>query len=139
MIRTNMNRLFSCGNGSTFALGHSSRESCSTFRLIEFFNGPASPSQLQTQQSSMSQQEQSSAQASQPSLQNVQFKTIACGLSHSGCVTTEGQVYIWGLTGEVSGKVSQDKVLEKCLFKRPQLISFRHCLERDPGSNAAQQ
>lgn len=40
MILTSMNRLFSCGNGSTFALGHSSRESCSTFRLIEFFNGP---------------------------------------------------------------------------------------------------
>ena len=90
MIRTSMNRLFSCGNGSTFALGHSSRESCSTFRLIEFFNGPINTSQLQTQQSSMSQQEQSSAQASQPGLQNVQFKTIACGLSHSGCVTSEG-------------------------------------------------
>ena len=40
LIRTNMNRLFSCGNGSTYALGHASRESCSTFRLIEYFNGP---------------------------------------------------------------------------------------------------
>jgi len=70
----------------------------------------------------------------------VQLKSIACGLSHSGCITSEGQVYLWGLTGEVSGKTNQDKLLEKCLFKRPTHISFRHCLERDPGSsNAAQQ
>ena len=47
-----MHRLFSCGNGSTFALGHASRESCSTFRLVEYFNGPVSASQSQTQQSS---------------------------------------------------------------------------------------
>jgi hypothetical protein len=32
LIRTNLHRIFSCGNGSTFALGHSSKESCSTFR-----------------------------------------------------------------------------------------------------------
>ena len=70
----------------------------------------------------------------------MQFKTISCGLSHSGAVTSEGQVYIWGLIGEVSGKANQDKLLDKCLFKRPQHVSFRHCLERDPGSsNAAQQ
>jgi len=61
-------------------------------------------------------------------------------LSHSGCVTSDGHVYVWGLTGEVSGKANQDKLLEKCLYKRPTHISFRHCLERDPGSsNAAQQ
>ena len=69
----------------------------------------------------------------------MQFKTIACGLSHSGCVTADGQVYSWGLTGEVSGKANQDKLLDKCLYKRPQPISFRHCLERDPGSSNAQQ
>jgi len=27
MIRTNLDRVFSCGNGSTFALGHENRES----------------------------------------------------------------------------------------------------------------
>lgn len=48
LIRTNMHRLFSCGNGSTFALGHLSRESCSTFRLVEFFNGPFSAALSQT-------------------------------------------------------------------------------------------
>jgi len=75
MIRTNQHRIFSCGNGSTFALGHQSKESCSTFRQIEFFNGPSS-SQF--------------GNNDENSLHNVQFKTIACGLSHSGCVTTEG-------------------------------------------------
>ena len=49
LIRTNMHRLFSCGNGSTFALGHASRESCSTFRLIEAFNGPITANQSQSQ------------------------------------------------------------------------------------------
>lgn len=48
-------------------------------------------------------------------------------------------MYTWGLTGEVSGKANQDKLLEKCLYKRPQPVSFRHCLERDPGSSNAQQ
>lgn len=38
LVRTNLHRIFSCGNGSTFALGHSSKESCNTFRQIEFFN-----------------------------------------------------------------------------------------------------
>jgi alpha-tubulin suppressor-like RCC1 family protein len=56
-------------------------------------------------------------------------KTIACGLSHSGCVTGDGEVYVWGLTGDVQGKSEQ--ILEKCLFKRPTLVSFKHCLERD--------
>jgi len=45
LIRTNMHRIFSCGNGSTFALGHQTKESCSTFRQIEFFNCPPGVSQ----------------------------------------------------------------------------------------------
>jgi len=39
LARSNSQRIFSCGNGSTFALGHKNRESCSTFKQIEFFNG----------------------------------------------------------------------------------------------------
>lgn len=35
MIRTNMSRVFSCGNGSTFALGHGTRDSQTSFKLIE--------------------------------------------------------------------------------------------------------
>lgn len=130
LIRTNMHRIFSCGNGSTFALGHSSRESCSTFRLVEFFNGATASSPSQAQSTG----DQASA-----GLNNVSIKTIACGLSHSGCVTGDGQVYLWGLTGEVSGKANQDKLLDKCLFKKPTHISFRHCLERDPQGSSQQQ
>ena len=48
LVRTNMHRLFSSGNGSTYALGHQNRESCSNFRLVEFFNGPLSAAQSQT-------------------------------------------------------------------------------------------
>mmetsp|Transcript_1152 Transcript_1152/g.1431 ORF Transcript_1152/g.1431 Transcript_1152/m.1431 type:complete len:111 (-) Transcript_1152:1823-2155(-) len=81
MIRTNMHRIFSCGNGSTFALGHQTKESCCTFRQIEFFNGGNAHNE--------------------DALMNVGIKTIACGLSHSGCVTMDGQVYVWGLTGDI--------------------------------------
>ena len=41
---------------------------------------------------------------------------------------------MWGLTGEVSGKANQEKLLDACLYKKPKVISFRHCLERDPGN-----
>ena len=34
VIRTNMNRLFSCGNGSTYALGHGSKETQRSFKQI---------------------------------------------------------------------------------------------------------
>jgi hypothetical protein len=119
MIRTNLNRLFSCGNGSTFALGHASKESCNTFRQIEFFN------------SSASHLSSSGENPCTYGLQNVTIKTIACGLSHSGCVTGEGDVFVWGLTGEVQGKPNLETLLEKCLFKRPTQVSFKHCLERD--------
>ena len=33
-----MNRLFSCGNGNTYALGHGNKDTCKSFRLIKFFN-----------------------------------------------------------------------------------------------------
>lgn len=65
LIRTNLGRVFSCGNGSTFALGHGSRDSLNTFRLV--------------------------------SLPENDIKFVACGLSHSGAVTNDGSVYVWGL------------------------------------------
>jgi alpha-tubulin suppressor-like RCC1 family protein len=34
LLRTNNNRLFSCGNGSTYALGHGSKETQRTFKQI---------------------------------------------------------------------------------------------------------
>ena len=69
--------MFSCGNGSTNALGHKNRESCSVFKQIEYFNG------------------------SDEGINNVLIKTIACGLSHSGCVLDDGSVYIWGIFGNL--------------------------------------
>ena len=69
MIRTNLGRVFSCGNGSTFALGHGTRDSETSFRLLAF---PESD-----------------------------VKFVACGLSHSGVVTSDGSVYIWGLSGNI--------------------------------------
>lgn len=61
LVRTNQNRLFSSGNGATYALGHGSKETSKTFKLIQFFNG-----------------DEGQVSGS--------IKTIACGLMHSGCV-----------------------------------------------------
>ena len=72
IMRTNLNRLFSCGNGSTFALGHGSKDTCKSFKQIQFFNG---------------------AQNAGTQLTGVGIKTIACGLIHSGCVLNDGSVY----------------------------------------------
>ena len=69
LLRTNLGRVFSCGNGSTFALGHGSRDTLTSFRQIE--------------------------------LGDIEAKYVACGLAHSGLVTNDGQVYIWGLSGNI--------------------------------------
>ena len=34
IMRTNLSRLFSCGNGSTYALGHGSKDTCKSFKQI---------------------------------------------------------------------------------------------------------
>lgn len=99
LARTNQHRIFSCGNGSTFALGHKSRDSCSIFKQVEFFNG-----------------------TEEGGVVGVGIKTIACGLSHSGCVLTDGSVYLWGIAGDVS---YNKEFLDKCLLKRPTKISFK--------------
>ncbi|PCI26672.1 hypothetical protein COB52_05770 [Candidatus Kaiserbacteria bacterium] len=67
-----MNRLFSSGNGGSYALGHGNRETCSNFKEIEFFQ-----------------------------TENTNFKKIACGMNHSACVTSEGRVYQWGICGDI--------------------------------------
>jgi len=72
MLRTNLSRLFSCGNGSTYALGHGSKDTCKSFKQIQFFNG---------------------TQGEGAQLTGVGIKTIACGLIHSGCVLNDGSVY----------------------------------------------
>ena len=76
-MRTNLSRIFSAGNGATFALGHGNKETCKNFKQIQFFNGSDSSG-----------------------LKGVSIKTIACGLIHSGCVLTDGSVYQWGTCGD---------------------------------------
>lgn len=65
---------------------------------------------------------------------NVGIKTIACGLSHSGCVTMDGQVYVWGLTGDI--QTNKELVLEKCLLKKPTHISLKNFVEVTGNNNA---
>jgi len=99
LVLTNHQRLFSCGNGSTFALGHKNRESCSTFKQIEYFNGG---------------DDQGNA--------NATFKTITCGLSHSGCVLEDGSVYLWGICGDIQ---YSKEFMDKCLLKKPTKVIFK--------------
>jgi alpha-tubulin suppressor-like RCC1 family protein len=76
LARSTLHRIFSCGNGSTFALGHKTKDTCSSFKQVEFFNG------------------------SEEGVSDVQVKTIACGLGHSGCVLEDGSVFLWGIVND---------------------------------------
>ena len=62
-----------------------------------------------------------------------EVRTIACGLSHSGLVTGDGQVYLWGLTGNL--QTQSEKLIDHFLIRTPRAISFKHLFEREPGSN----
>ena len=99
LVRTNQHRIFSCGNGSTYALGHKNRETCSSFKQIEYFNG------------------------NEGEVTNVGIKTIACGLCHSGCVLDNGTVYLWGITGDI--QYSKES-MEKFLLKEPTKIVIKN-------------
>jgi alpha-tubulin suppressor-like RCC1 family protein len=72
IIRTNVNRLFSTGNGGSYALGHGNRESTPNFLEIESFKS-----------------------------ERVQIKKIACGMNHSAIITQDGKVYQWGVCGDI--------------------------------------
>lgn len=59
---------------------------------------------------------------------DVQIKTIACGLGHSGCVLEDGSVFLWGIVNDFQ----QNKdFIEKCILKKPTKIQFKSV---DPGS-----
>lgn len=107
LARSSMHRIFSCGNGSTYALGHKTRESCSTFKQIDFFNG------------------------AEDGLLNVGVKTVACGLSHSGCVLTDGNVYLWGIIGDIQ---QSKENMDKAILKKPLKISFKSANDPNNGS-----
>lgn len=113
LLRTNLNRLFSCGNGATYALGHGSRETLRTFKQIQFFNGN---------------------EITQQQVTGVGIKTIACGLMHSGCVLTDGTVYQWGTCGDYQSidhtQKNAREFLQKAICQYPTKVSFRGCQEQ---------
>jgi alpha-tubulin suppressor-like RCC1 family protein len=92
MALTNSNRVFSCGSGSSFNLGHGNRDTLTQFKPIEYFTE-----------------------------NNLKVAKIACGMNHSGCITDKGKVYLWGITSDISYSL---EMKEKCLLKKPTLISF---------------
>jgi mitogen-activated protein kinase kinase kinase 9 len=73
MVLTNANRILSCGNGNSYALGHGNRDILTHFKPIDFFpeNG-------------------------------IKPVKIACGMNHSGCISDKGQVYMWGITSDIA-------------------------------------
>lgn len=50
------------------------------------------------------------------------IKTVACGLTHSGCVLEDGSVYIWGMSGDMLTLKEQS---ERILLKKPTRINFK--------------
>lgn len=94
MVLTNNSRVFSCGNGNSFNLGHGNREISTQFKPIDYFTE-----------------------------NNIKVAKIACGMNHSGCITDKGKVYLWGITSDISYSL---EMKEKCLMKKPTLISFNN-------------
>jgi len=50
-------------------------------------------------------------------------KSIACGLSHSGCVLDDGSVYLWGIAGDIQ---QSKEFMDKCLLKKPTKVQFKN-------------
>ena len=98
VVMTSSRRLFSCGNGQSYALGHGTVKTQTEFKEISFF-----------------------------SQAKISVKRISCGLSHSGCVTAEGKMYLWGVTGDTTNtKVAKDKII----LKVPTQIKVRGSVEQ---------
>ena len=69
VVISNMNRVFSCGFGGCYALGHGNKRSINYFKEIKYF------SDFQEK-----------------------IEKIKSGVSHSGCLIN-GQLYLWGTLG----------------------------------------
>mmetsp|Transcript_5456 Transcript_5456/g.9222 ORF Transcript_5456/g.9222 Transcript_5456/m.9222 type:complete len:242 (+) Transcript_5456:797-1522(+) len=112
VIRTNLSRLFSCGNGATYALGHGNKETCKNFKQIQFFN---------------------SSDPSAQGVRGISIKTIACGLAHSGCVLSDGSVYQWGSCGDfksaLKSAANPQELVQKSICPLPLKVSFKNCME----------
>jgi alpha-tubulin suppressor-like RCC1 family protein len=69
IILTSLNRVFSCGFGGSYALGHGNKKTINYFKEIKYFSD----------------------------FQN-KIEKIKAGVSHSGCLIN-GQLYLWGSLG----------------------------------------
>ena len=78
-------RLFSCGFGETYALGHGTNTSYSSFREITYF---------------------SEAFAGK----KIQIEKIECGVSHSACRIAR-KIFIWGLFGKDKSQIAKKPVM----------------------------
>lgn len=72
LLITNLGKLFSCGYGETYALGHSSKENIATFTQVQSINGGDNFDPSSTR--------------------------IAAGICHSACIQS-GRLYVWGIWG----------------------------------------
>jgi mitogen-activated protein kinase kinase kinase 9 len=77
LVRTDKNKILSCGYGGTYALGHGDTLTQSEFRQV------VSLVNCRTSRSSTVAEE---------------IEKIACGLSHSACIKN-GRVFLWGVCG----------------------------------------
>lgn len=77
---TNQMKLFSCGYGDTFALGHGTRQTLNKFKLIEYFSDIMNQDDI--------------------------IIKIAAGVSHSGCLTKD-RLYLWGTQGKTTSLIQK--------------------------------
>jgi mitogen-activated protein kinase kinase kinase 9 len=75
LVKTDKQRMFACGFGETYALGHGDTKSLPEFKLVTF------PKTTSTRASYGKGEE---------------IDRISCGLAHSGCIKN-GKIYLWGL------------------------------------------
>jgi len=75
LIKLDCHRLFSCGFGETFALGHGDSKNLTEFKQINFIKTTTSRPHYP---------------------KNEEIEKIACGLTHSACIKN-GKIYMWGL------------------------------------------
>ena len=78
--------------GGCFALGHGNQENLKTFKEVSYLTSLGR-----------------------------EIKKVSAGLTHSGCITNDGKVFLWGLNGDP--KLSPE-LKSKILMKAPTEILF---------------
>lgn len=56
------------------------------------------------------------------SLEGVKIRRIGAGMNHSGAISEEGKVYLWGITSDIA---FSREFKEQSLLKRPTEIPFK--------------